>query len=483
MPPRAVSALPWLLVPVGALAAWLMVGAGFANYDTAYALVWGSDLAHGRLPDYDVPVAPTPHPLTNLVGLILAPLGVGAEMAWVWLAFVSLGALTALAYALGARWFGPVAGLIAATIVITREPVLSFGVRAYLDIPYVALALAALLVEARRPRAGLPVLGLLALAGLLRPEAWLFSAAYLVWLWLGRDRRPARLAVMGLVAASAPVIWMLADLLVTGNPLHSLTGTQSNAEVLNRATGLGAVPVTAPRRLGEILREPVLLGAALGGLLSLKLMPGRVALPAIAGVVAMVAFTVLAAAGLPILGRYLLGPAVLLAIFCAGALTGWSRLPAGHPWRHRWQAAAVVTAIALVAFAPAQVERIDRLRSSMGAQEEIHDDLQALTEQPAFTSGCRPVGVPNHRLVPLLALWLDARPASIVSAQLQQLQRGQYVAPASRRVERLFTLDPNDPKVLTAVVPPGFERVARNESWELHAACRPAAADSPPPRR
>src|SRR5919198_5202807 len=90
-----------------------------------------------------------------------------------------LNALGYVTYRLGAAWFGAPAGLLAAAIVLTRAPVLSFGVRAYADIPYVALVLAALLAETRRPRAGAPVLGLLGLAGLLRPEAWLFAAGYL----------------------------------------------------------------------------------------------------------------------------------------------------------------------------------------------------------------------------------------------------------------------------------------------------------------
>jgi hypothetical protein len=46
-----------------------------------------------------------------------------------------------------------------------------------------------------------------------------------------------------------------------------------------------------------------------------------------------------------------------------------------------------------------------------------------------------------------------------------------YVDPASRRVERNFTLDPHDPRKLTAQVPPGFREVARNESWVLYARC------------
>ena len=69
------------------------------------------------------------------------------------------------------------------------------------------------------------------------------------------------------------------------------------------------MPGTVPRRLGEILREPVLFGAAGGGLLALAFLRARVALGAAAGVIALVAFCVLAAAGLPILGRYLLAPA------------------------------------------------------------------------------------------------------------------------------------------------------------------------------
>ena len=110
------------------------------------------------------------------------------------LAFLSLGALGWLTYELGAHWFGPAAGAVAALLILTRIPVLSFGVRAYVDIPYVALVLGAILAEARRPRTMLPLI-LLALAGLLRPEAWLFSFAYVAWrrdLGCSRSRRPPR---------------------------------------------------------------------------------------------------------------------------------------------------------------------------------------------------------------------------------------------------------------------------------------------------
>ena len=86
------------------------------------------------------------------------------------------------------------------------------------------------------------------------------------------------------LAAAAPLLWALGDLVVTGDPLHSLTGTRDTAQRLQRITGLDDVAGTVPRRLGEILREPVLFGAAGGGLLALAFLRARVALGAVAGV-------------------------------------------------------------------------------------------------------------------------------------------------------------------------------------------------------
>ena len=89
---------------------------------------------------------------------------------------------------------------------------------------------------------------------------------------------------------------------------------------LGRVTGLGEVPLTVPRRIGEILREPVLVGAAGGLLLSWVWLRDRVRLAVVAGVLALVAFCVLAASGLPILGRYLLLPASIGAILCGAGV-------------------------------------------------------------------------------------------------------------------------------------------------------------------
>src|SRR4051794_30156914 len=87
-------------------------GHAFLNYDSFYALVWGGDLAHGRVPQYDTPVAPTPHPLANLVGVILSPLGDGAETAFLVIVLIAIGALAVGVFRLGQVLYSTPVGVL-----------------------------------------------------------------------------------------------------------------------------------------------------------------------------------------------------------------------------------------------------------------------------------------------------------------------------------------------------------------------------------
>ncbi|MEA2240547.1 MAG: hypothetical protein QOD24_103 [Solirubrobacteraceae bacterium] len=476
-------------VLVGAALLRLVAGPGLVNYDTLYELVWGRQLAHGTLPDLDVAIAPTPHPLATLGAIVLSPLsslksgglhGQPAATAVVAGAFVSLALLGWVVFALGRAWFNAAAGVLAAAIVLTRVPVLDFGARAYVDIPYLVLVLCALLVETRRPRSGGPVLALLALAGLLRPEAWLFSAAYLVWLLApgvrsashgGGPRRAAGwcdAAPLLLLAAAAPLLWVLHDLLLTGDPLHSLTGTRDNAALLGRVTGLQHVPGTLPRRLGEILREPVLLAAAGGGLLSLAWRRDRrVRLGAGAGLVAVAAFCVLAAAGLPIITRYLLPVAAVLAIFAGAGVFGWLDLLPGAA-RSWWAGFGALALVVLVVFIPDQVRRIERLGDALSTQGTIQ---RRLADVVRGGLPCDPLAVPNRRPIPLLALWLQRDPGTIVDAQAAVPALGTYVVPHTPAVARDYILDRRDRDRRVAPPPPAFRATRANDAWEVWARC------------
>lgn len=463
-------------VVAGALLLWLIGGIGFANYDTLYALSWGGQLARGELPAYDVPVAPTPHPLLELVGLVLSPLGPRAvEDITVALGFLALAGCGLVLYRLGELWFGRAAGALGALVLLTRVPIQSYAVRAYGDIPYLLLVLSAVLA-ACRPRSGenrpaaAPVLALLAVAGLLRPEAWVFSALY--WLYMaGRlPRRGWRFAGLTLLAASAPLVWVLSDLAITGDALWSLSNTRDTARELGRVTGIGNVAQYIPRRTGEILRPSVLAGAALGGVLGL-LWVRRRALPGVgAGAAALVVFAALAAAGLPINTRYAFPLAAILCIFCGAGVFGWTALQRGDLRRRWWMAGGTLVLVGLLASAPGQYHSAHRERDKLAAQLRIQHDLRALVDDDAITLRCGPVGVPSHAPIPLLALYLKTSPANIPSAQAAAIASGEYVQATSTAVERTYLLDPRD-AYRPVGVPAGFTEGRGNRSWSVFQSC------------
>ncbi|HEU4943899.1 MAG TPA: hypothetical protein VFT10_01925 [Solirubrobacterales bacterium] len=521
MPQRARNWLIPLAWVAGVCAGLLILfPLGFPNYDTIYALVWGRELAHGISPDYGAALPPTPHPLSDLLGMVTTPLGDGAIAVTMIVAYASLGLIGYFVYRLGALWFDRPIGAVAAAIVLTRAPFLSNGLRAYVDVPYIALVLGALLIETRKPRAGWPVLALLALAGLLRPEAWLFSLAYLVYLLLdpskapaatdgaesasrsaaperetrapldradtqsaglvrpalGRARgvlaSPAGFALVAL-ALAAPFLWALFDGITTGNFLYSLTGTQETVETLERHTGPVDVVLWGPRALGEVMQWPGMVGAAGGAALAFAFLCRRAALGLVATVLALGAFALLGAAGLAIIARYTMLAGAILAIFVAVALLGWRLLDSGHPWRRRWQVFAGVVLAMFVLWLPNQWDLDSTVHGDLADQGKIERDLSDLVDTGAFAKPlCGPIAVPNHRAIPRLAFNLDIKPTQVVSASEDGVpRRGYFLHPASPFVIHNFILDPNDPTRFSLAVPRGFERVAANESWVLFERC------------
>ena len=477
---------PLAAIAAVALAIWLIYPFGFPNYDTVYALVWGDELAHGHSLDYGAPLPPTPHPLADIWGAMVSPLGAaGASDATTVVAYLALGAIAYLICRLGALWFDRVIGVAAALTVLSRAPFLSNGLRAYVDLPYIALVLAALVVETKRPRVGWPVLALLAVAGLLRPEAWLFSAAYLAYLLLEPDPERGRLAlrrraglgrreVIPLVAlaAAAPLLWAAFDLITEGNPLYSFTGTRNTVETLQRQTGPVDLVLYGPRRLGEVMQIPGLLGAAAGMALGFAFMRRRALIGIVSAVLAGLAFAILACAGLAIIPRYTMLAGAVLCVFCALALLGWRLLEADHPWRRRWQLIAAAVLVAFLVQAPQQLGYLRTVRNDLEAQSKIESDLHALADSGAFGRRCLPISVPNHRAVPRLAAYLELRPSQIVSSSEQrQPAHGYFLDPANSWVVHHFILDPNDPRRLISRVPANFRLVARNRSWRLYARC------------
>ncbi len=511
MPSRVSSWLTPAAWVAGVSAVLLIVfPVGFPNYDTIYALVWGRELAHGVSPDYGAALPPTPHPLTDLIGLVTSPFGEAPITVIMVLAYVSLGLIAWLVYRLGSDWFDRPIGALAALIVLTRAPFLSNGLRAYIDLPFIALCLGALAVEARRPRAGWPVLALLVPAGLLRPEAWGFAIVY--WLWLAfdvrrsrersvhtrevsqpllslrgwelhwrRERSGAELGWLALLALLGPILWVLFDAITTGDPLYSLTGTQETVETLNRQTGPVDLVLYGPRRLGEVMQWPGMVGGFGGLVLGFCLLRRRSALGVAAVLLALLAFAFLAAAGLAIIARYTMLAGAILSIFFALALLGWRLLDRGDPWRRRWQLFAGLVLVMIVAWLPNQWNLDSQVHTDLANQGKIESDLTDLVDAGAFSPLCGPIAVPNHRAIPRLAFGLEVKPTEIVSSseaisspeeKAKLGEAGYYVEPASPFVIHNFVLDPGDPTEIDSKPPPGFREVASNESWKVYRRCR-----------
>src|SRR3989440_6591653 len=237
----------------GVVAGLIVVAAFFGlktypNYDSYYQLLWGRQLSTGHLPDYSVFRSPTPHPLAELVGLALAPFGQAADRIWVLLTMILWVGLLYAIYRFTKELLGTLVAAVAVLVMLTRTDLEFFALRGVVDIWFLFLVFAAAAVEVARPRRGWPVMVLLALAGLVRPEAWVLSGAYVLWLLPEKGLRGIWPYV--LLAAGAPVAWFAWDWIVTGKPLYSLTSTRETASAFGRNRGLVGAIKTIPDYIG-----------------------------------------------------------------------------------------------------------------------------------------------------------------------------------------------------------------------------------------
>ncbi|HEV2785105.1 MAG TPA: hypothetical protein VGV67_01850, partial [Solirubrobacteraceae bacterium] len=167
-------------ITLGAVLGWALVPT-YPDYDAYHHLVWGRDLLDGHTPGFEDYAAPTQHPLYLALGALLSLAGEHADRLLVLVTILSLVALTAGAYALGRALFGTASGVAGAVFVGSSFAFALYAVRAFVDVPFLALVVWAAALEARRPRRGGAAMALLAVAGLLRPEAWVLAGVY--WLW------------------------------------------------------------------------------------------------------------------------------------------------------------------------------------------------------------------------------------------------------------------------------------------------------------
>jgi hypothetical protein len=455
-------------------ALWVLYGPAHLGYDPTWALAWGGELASGHLPRLDAsPAAPTPHPAANALGAVLFPLGASAApIAFSLVVVASFAALGLVCAGIGTRLFALPVGAFFALLVLTRPHLVHEALISSTDVAFVALALGALLLVAEAPRRGWAPLGLLAAAGLLRPEAWGFAllyGAYLVFV-----AKPPRRPALAALALAGPVGWMLVDLVVTGNPLFSLQGTQALAAQLNRPTGLALAVATLGDRLERVVGQPTLWLGLAGWAVALWARFERAWLPSLVVILGFGGYLLLGLADLPLLSRYLALPGAVLMLFAAVLVFGWAGLERGRV-RDVWMVTSLVPLAIFLVTVPDQVRELrdDSLKSA--ASRAAQADLERLVGSPGGRQAlaeCGPVRVHDFRARPLVWYWAGIRPGAIQNGLVGDADRGTYVTPqAGPGVVRIaartaFFKEGGVPqRSLTA--PVGARMAAASDAWRL----------------
>src|SRR3981189_74419 len=121
---RAVRAGAWAGIGFVAMCLLALIGyfafPTYPTYDSFYALLWGRDVLQLHLPDFSVYRAPTEPPLAIAFGARCSLFGQGGGRLMGLGSILSFVALVAGSYRLGRACFGPVVGVIAGLLVLSR---------------------------------------------------------------------------------------------------------------------------------------------------------------------------------------------------------------------------------------------------------------------------------------------------------------------------------------------------------------------------
>jgi hypothetical protein len=377
----------------------------YPNYDSYYQLLWGQDIAHGRLPDYSVFRAPTPHPLSELVGLLLSPFGLAADRLLVLITLVAWVGLLWAVYRFTKHLLGTLVAAVAVVVMLTRTDLEFFALRGVVDVWFLFFIFAAAAMEVNRPRRGMPVMALLVLAGLLRPEAWVLAGVYMLWMYPQKGLRG--IWPYALLVLAAPLLWLVWDWIVTGKPLYSLTSTRETAGEFKRNRGVFEAIKLVPDYIGANEKIVNVAIGGLGSLTALWMLRRRALIPLALMAIGVATFLAIAAAGLSVIPRYLAVPSILFNLGVALALTAWLLVP--EPRRaHRLLLGLFVLSLLVGAWRAIPYSKdFRKLHGQETFVKGQHVGLKSILDDPKVAAllmnpACRPITTPTHSAIPVV---------------------------------------------------------------------------------
>ena len=419
-------------------------------YDVWAWFVWGRELTHLGL---DTTSGPSWKPLSVVLAAPLSLAGDAGPQLWLvlvraaWLASLVLAAELAFRLAAGAPRAPRVAGaaLAAIGVVLLADEVtqatrqVAGGMSEPLLVALVLGAVRAAL--AARPRVALL---LIALAALLRPEAWPLLAVCGLWCWRSEPRMRPLVVTVALVV---PALWLTPELLGAGDggARQAQTGTSNPAESLGWAAML-PLAVAWPLALAALRDRPARLLAA----------------GALAWIALVAAMTVVGFAGLP---RFVAPAAAVICVLGGAGLAAFVARPRA--------ALAALVLPALVVTALGLRDRINEVPHAWRSAARIdrsHERLSALLREVGRERlfACGRLATSDTLVRTALAWELDVPLSDVVSFGEPPRLSGAFVVGLQATPQ------------LRAAMPAVATRVAQRGEWRVYSFRCPATG--PPVR-
>jgi hypothetical protein len=430
----------WLTLAAVVAAIISVLVAPSLGYDSWGWMTWGRELAHGQLNTLSGPSwKPGPAIVSGVISVFA-----GSQAPFVWLFLVRLCVLAGLAGAFvaargfvragsgGNGWrrapgFG---GLMAVVMLATSTDLVKTAMYGSSEPVIVTCVVWAIVLHQRGHRFG--TLSLLALAGLMRPEAWVMAGLYALWIVWRSEPKQGWYA--GALLFASPVIWLGLDWAGSGR----LSQSADTAEHLTASSAArAAVPAfEVLQRATEAVTLPALLIIVVGVVAAARRRdPVQVCLAAAAALwIALIA--VQAQLGFSGDRRYLAAAAAVLCVVGAAgtarALSSvWVRPNA--PRFEPWPAVLVAVLVVLLAgFSLIPLRNDAREVSAARQNVQQRDELRRAVTAAGGIEELRLLGHPvvNPYLQTSLAWILEAPIPSVQAAWQSTVKNPRWSPPA-----------------------------------------------------
>ena len=355
-----------------------------------------------------------------------------------------------MAYRLGARLAGPVAGLIAAVALFLADDFIFNFARGNSEGILVALCLWALErhLDGRPRDAFLLGLG----AALLRPEVWPFIALYGLYLiWRERTRGSVILVLAG--GLGLALLWFVPEYIGSGDFLRAAArARQPNPD----SAAFAAHPfLEVFGRSASVLTPPVYLGGVIAVLVALKTRNRLFLTMAAIGTVLMVAVAAMTQFGFAGNLRYVALPAALVCVL-AGA--GWVIvIKAAHARLGILAAGTLVLVLAAFAypFVREDISELDERAHTVKAEAELYGSVPDAIAAGGGRAKLKACGT----------LYTGAFQTQTVAwyMHLHEMQTEIFAFPPGTTITPWFTALSRDPR---------FPEKARTKLWVIGSSCR-----------